>query len=252
VRRGALAAVILAAMLVPAEADSAGVYENAATESAFLLAPQQVVLRASVEISRDSLDAAIYRVYAAFPVRNTFLVALEQPLVSVSGPSDVDASLGDLMMRVRARVAGHTRVLWATGMLSAGTGEMRLFPYSSESVDIGLGVAATDSIGALDVYAAAGYVWAQRIPDELKQQHDNYARFSGGANLRLGANAAVRAGFLTEQYASLDARRDLFYAGAGWRWTDALRFFLEGQIETGPVGERVSDWAAASGVAVHF
>lgn len=251
-KRSALAAVILAAMFVPTEADSAGVHENAATESAFLLAPQQVVLRASLEISHDSLDASIYRVYAAFPVRTTFLVALEQPLVSVSGPSDVDGSLGDLMLRVRARVVGRTRVLWATGLLSAGTGEKRLFPYSSESVDIGLGVAATDSIGVLDLYASAGYVWAQRIPDELGGLHDNYARFSAGVNLRLGANAAVRGGVLTEQYASLDAHRDLFYAGGGWRWTGALRFFVEGQIETGPVGDRASDWSAAAGLAVHF
>lgn len=252
-KRGVLTAVVLAVALVPREADSTGVYENAAAESAFLLAPQRVVLRASLEVSRgDSLDATIYRIYSAFPVRRHFLVGLEVPFVTASDDSDIDSGLGDLMLRVRARVLGERHVLWATGSLGAGTGEQRLFPYSSESVDIGFALAYTDSLGALDLFAAAGYVWAQRLPDSLDGRHDDHARFTAGAGLRLGNDAGVRAGFIIEDYRRLDARRDMAFAGAGLRWTESLRFFLEGQMETGPVGERASDWAATAGIAVHF
>jgi hypothetical protein len=255
VRHGIRAALVLAAAgvtLLPERADSAGVYENAAAESAFLFAPQRIALRASLEVSRgDSLDATIYRFYAAFPVRTAFLVAVEEPLVSASDNAGIDSGLGDLVVRLRARLFGRTRCLWAVGSLGAGTGERRLFPYSSESVDIAASFAYTDSVGVLDVFLSAGLVWAQRIPEELAGLHDDYARFSAGAGLRAG-NAEIRAGLIAQQYSRLDAHREMAFAGAGLRWTESLRFFLEGQVETGPVGDRASDWAATAGVAVHF
>jgi hypothetical protein len=255
VKRGVLIAsvLVIAGAIVPGEAESVGVYENAAAESAFLLAPQRVVLRASLEVSRgDSLDATIYRIYGAFPVRSAFLVSVEQPLVTVSDASEIDSGIGDLMVRMRARVAGTTRVLWALGSLGAGTGEQRFFPYSSESVDIAAALAFTDSVGVFDVFATAGFVWAQRLPESLDGRHDDHTRFSVGAGARLGANGGVRAGFISQRYGRLDARRDLLFAGAGMRWSGSLHFFAEGQLETGPVGDRASDWAATAGVAVHF
>ncbi len=244
---------LLVAAVVPRQADSTGVYENAAAESAFLLAPQRVVLRASLEVSRgDSLDATIYRIYAAFPVRTAFLVAVEQPLVTATDTATVDNGLGDFSVRLRARMAGTRHVLWAMGSLGAGTGESRLFPYSSESVEIGVALAYTDSLGAFDLFAIAGYVWAQRVPESLEGLIDDHTRFSAGVGARLGENGGVRAGVTTLNYGRLDARRDLFFAGAGYRWTDALRFFLEGQLEAGPSAARASDWATTAGIAVLF
>ncbi|HEU4365413.1 MAG TPA: hypothetical protein VFT13_08090 [Candidatus Krumholzibacteria bacterium] len=254
-KRGVLTAVVLAVAIAhfPNRADSAGVYENAAAESAFLLSPQRVVLRANLEVSRgDSLDATIYRIYAAFPVRTAFLVAVEQPLVTVTDDSDIDSGVGDFMVRLRGRIVGQKRALWALGSLGAGTGEVRFFPYSSESVDLTVSMAYTDSLGALDLFAVAGYVWAQRIPATLAGLHDDHARFSAGAGLRLGDRGGIRAGVVSQDYTRLDVRRELIFAGAGYRWTDALRFFLEAQAETGPVAGRASDWAATAGIAVHF
>lgn len=255
VKRGVLVAVlaVVAIAHLPNRADSAGVHENAAAESAFLLAPQRIVLRASLEIARgDPRDGTTYRFYAAFPVRTAFLVSVEQPLVSVSDTSGIDSGIGDLNVRVRARIAGSRRALWATGSLGAGTGEARLFPYSSESVDLTVGLAYTDSLGVLDLFAAAGYVWAQRLPEALNKRHDDHARYMAGVGLRLGANGAVRAGVVGHDYTRLGARRELLFAGAGYRWTESLHFFAEGQTETGPAGDRASDWAASGGVSVRF
>ncbi|HEX5132294.1 MAG TPA: hypothetical protein VFX92_07395 [Candidatus Krumholzibacteria bacterium] len=230
-----------------------GVYENAAAESAFLLAPQRLLLRASLEIGQgDSLDASVYRFYAAFPVRNTFLIAIEQGIVAVSGGQEIESGMGDFMVRGRARVAGHSRALWLLGYLGTGTGEQRFFPYSSRSIDFNLSAAFTDSLGALDLFAAAGLVWAQRVPDELAGQHDDYKRLTAGAGLRLGPRFAVRAGAITQLYSRLDKRRDLIFAGTGYRWGESMGVFFEGQVETGPVADRVSNWAATAGLSVRF
>lgn len=252
-KRGVLAVTLLVAALVPREADSAGVYENAAAESAFLLAPQRVMLRASLEVSRgDSLDGSIYRIYAAFPARSAFLVAVEQPLVTASDGPNIDSALGGLMVRLRARILGKRHVLWGVGSLDTGTGDTRLFPYSSESVEIAMGLAYTDSIGTFDIFAIAGYVWAQRIPESLTGLQDDHTRFTAGGGIRLGENGALRAGFTTMDFGGLDARRDIYFAGAGYRWTDAARFFLEGQFEMGPREQRASNWATTAGIAILF
>jgi hypothetical protein len=143
-------------------------------------------------------------------------------------------------------------VLWALGSLAVGTGEARFFPYSSESVDLNLALAATDSVGIVDLFASAGIVWAQRVPDQLVTQHSDHTRFTLGAGMRMGDRGGIRAGFITLNYSDLDARRDLVFAGAGYAWTESMRFFLEGQVETGPVAERASDWGATAGIAIRF
>jgi hypothetical protein len=198
------------------------------------------------------LDANIYRIYAAFPVKRAFLVAVEQPFVSIADNAQLESGVGDLMVRMRARLWGARRVLWALGSLAVGTGEARFFPYSSESVDLNLALAATDSVGIVDLFASAGIVWAQRVPDQLVTQHSDHTRFTLGAGMRMGDRGGIRAGFITLNYSDLDARRDLVFAGAGYAWTESMRFFLEGQVETGPVAERASDWGATAGIAIRF
>jgi len=254
VKRGVLTAVLLAVALVPNKADSTGVYENAAAESAFLFSPRQIVLRASLEGSRDDvLNGTIYRIYAAFPVRNHFQVALEQPLVTTNNSrTGLDSGIGDLMVRVSARIVGEEGGLYALGSLGAGTGDQRLFPYSSESVDIGFGLAYRSSPGPVDFFATSGYVWAQRVPESESGVHDNYARFSLGTGFRVGENTGLRVGVVRHLYTRFDARRDIVFAATGYRWTEAMRFFAEGQMETGPVGERASDWAVTAGILIRY
>jgi len=69
----------------------------------------------------------------AFPARSAFLVAVEQPLVTATGGADIESALGDLTVRLRARILGKRHVLWGLGSLGTGTGDDRLFPYSSQS-----------------------------------------------------------------------------------------------------------------------
>jgi hypothetical protein len=241
-------------VFLPGKADAVGVHENAAAESAFLLAPQRVAVRASLEIARgDTLDGSIYRFYAAFPIRSNFLVAIEQPLVSAYGDKQLDSGFGDFAVRLRARVHHHERRnLWLAGYLGTGTGDKRYFPYSSEAIEIGAAAAVTDSIGVLDVFASAGVVWVQRIPEELDGLINDYRRVSAGLGLRFSPSLVMRTGGIVQFYSNPDARRDILFAGIGYDWVPTMGVFAEGQAEVGPGGERASEWAATGGFFVRF
>lgn len=250
------AALVLAAVWVlnPAKADSAGVFENAAAESAFLLAPDTISVRASLEsTSGSTIDGTVYRFYAAFPIRRTFLVAVEQPLVSTSKASGIDSGLGDLTALLRGRVMGIPRgSLFALASLGTGTGAARLYPYATESVDFTVSAAATDSIGVVTVWGLAALAWAQRVPDVLVGEHRDTRRVGAGAGMRLGPRAGVRGGITYVDYVNSNKHREIVHAAGVWAWTPALRLFAQGQMETGPVGERASDWALSLGADVWF
>jgi hypothetical protein len=249
-------ACVLAAvwMMSPVRADSAGVYENAAAESAFLLAPDTISVRASLETtSGQSTDATVYRFYAAFPVRHTFLVAIEQPLVSVSTASRIESGMGDFTARLRARLSGGPRrAVLATAVLGTGTGEERFYPYATQSIDFSLSAAFTDSLGGLAVWALGGYAWAQRVPDALAAEHVDARRFSAGVSAPLGKRAALRAGVTYFDYIASDGHRELLFAGSSYAWTPKLRLLVEGQVETGPLDDRASDWGVTLGVSAWF
>ncbi len=241
-------------MMSPVRADSAGAYANAAAESAFLLAPDTISVRASLETtSGASSDATVYRFYAAFPVRHTFLIAIEQPLVSVSSASGIESGLGDFTARLRTRLFGTPRrAFLATAVLGTGTGEERFYPYATQSIDFTLYAAFTDSLGGLAVWALGGYAWAQRVPDALAAEHVDAREFSAGVGMPLGTRAALRAGATYFDYISSDGHRELLFAGSSYAWTPKLRLFVEGQVETGPLDERASDWGASLGASVWF
>ncbi|HEU4929282.1 MAG TPA: hypothetical protein VFU38_05580, partial [Candidatus Krumholzibacteria bacterium] len=54
--------------ILPIRADAAGVYENAATESALLVSPSQLTVRATIEVGAGhDLDATMFRISGVFP-----------------------------------------------------------------------------------------------------------------------------------------------------------------------------------------
>lgn len=235
------------------EAGAAGIYEDAPAESAFLLCPRQITVRATLEVTSGGAEGSVYRLLAAFPVRSAFFVSIDQPFVALTD-SSIETGLGDLRLRARARLFGGSgRTFCLLGYLSGGTGDTRFFPYSSQTIDVNTSAGYADSLGALTVWAIAGYTWINNVPDNevVAAACTDYLRVSAGASLALGSRTAIGAGALSLSYEN-DARRDLVFATASSQLTAALALFADAQFETGPVGERVNDWGAIVGVSVGF
>jgi hypothetical protein len=246
---GALAIISCAAD----RAGAAGIYEDASAESALLLSPARITVRGTLEFTGGQSEGSVYRLLAAFPVRHVFLISIDQPFVALTD-SSIETGLGDLRLRGRARLwGGSGRALHALGYLGAGTGNSRFFPYSSQTVDVNASAGYADSLGAVTVWAMAGYTWVSNHPENepAVASHTDHLRMSAGASLAMGPKATLDVGALVLSYES-DARRDLLFAAGSFAWTSALGLFLEAQIETGPAGERVNDWGAIVGVAVWF
>ena len=254
--RRAACACAAVLMLLPIGADAAGVYENAATESALLVSPSRITARATVEMGAGhDLDATMFRIIGAFPARNWFLFWVEMPFVAVSGDDGTESGPGDFLVRGRARVWGSDgRKLALLGKVGTGTGNTRFFPYSSQTLDINFSLGFVDSMGALQPFALAGYEWAHRV-DESDYTDDtmpaNHFRVSGGADLDLGDRTDLRGG-VSQYWYSTAAERTLAFAGLGFDWRPALRLIAEGQLELGRKEERVGDWSLTAGFAVRF
>jgi len=258
-RIGVAAGVAAAlAIIIPCafhgKAGAAGIYEDAPAESAFLLSPEQITVRGTLEATSGGAEGSVYRLLAAFPVRRAFFISIDQPFVALTDSSGIETGLGDLRLRARARLwGGGGRTICLLGYLSAGTGNSRFFPFSSQTIDLNTSAGYADSLGTLTVWAIAGYTWVSNYPDreDVVAAVTDYLRVSAGASLALGSRTGVGVGALILSYAN-DARRDLLFATGSYRWTDALGLFADVQVETGPVGERVNDWGAIGGVSVGF
>ncbi len=247
-------AIVLAATAI--RADAAGVYENAATESALLVAPQRISARATVELgSSPGIDATMFRVLAAFPARSWFLFWVELPMVSVSESGDIESGMGDFLVRARARTwASKGRALSLLATLGTGSGNKRFFPYSSQTLDINTSIGFVDSIGAVQPFAIVGYEWVNRV-DESRYTDDtapaNHVRATAGADVALGARTDLRGGVMYHHYAT-EATRTLIFAGGSHDWTPMFRVGAEGQVEVGPQSQRVGDWSLTAGLTVLF
>lgn len=254
--RWAACVCAIAAMVVSDRADSAGVYENAATESALLISPQSIVVRATVEIaSSPGMDATLFRALAAFPARSWFLFWVEMPFVSVTDADGIESGDGDLLLRTRARLWGNDgRALALLLNVGTGTGNTRFFPYSSQTLDLGPSIGYVDSLGAVQPFVIVGYEWVSRV-DEERYTDDtmpaNHARFTAGTDIDLGSRTDLRGGVMLHFY-NTGAERALVFAGTGCQWTPMFRAIAEGQIEVGPESQQVGDWSVTAGLSVRF
>jgi hypothetical protein len=254
--RWAACVCAIAVAVLSVRADAAGVYENAATESALLVSPQRVMARATVELgSSPGLDAMMFRVIGAFPARSWFLFWVEMPLVSVTASDEIESGPGDLLLRARARLWGKDgRALSLLATLGTGTGNITYFPYSSQTLDVCASAGFVDSVGAAQPFVVVGYEWMNRV-DEERYNSDtapaNFLRATAGSDFDLGARARLRGGAMFQWY-DTEAKRTLVFAGTSFDWTPMLRLIAEGQVEVGPEAQRVGDWSATAGLAVLF
>jgi hypothetical protein len=236
------------------KAGAAGVYENAAAEPAFLLSPRRASVRADLDFSRnDPVEASIYRVGAAFPLRNPFMIGLEQTFVSRSDGEENKSGIGDLFIRMSARAwHGDNWSLSFLSYLQAGTTTQEYFPFSSKTLDVSLSAAFVDTLGDITVYATGGRTWINRSNEvrPVDERHADYWRGSAGASI--GSGSVRASGGTLAQYTEDKAERWIWWGGLSYVASDALVVRTTFQREVGDESQRVSDWAASAGFTVRF
>ena len=250
--------VVAASMVImvhqPTKAGAAGVYENASAEPAFLLSPRRTSLRADLDFSHnDPVEASLYRIGAVFPLRKVFAVGVEQTFVSRSDSTDIQGGIGDFFVRGSARAWGGDG--WSVSFLGTfviGTTKQEYFPYSSKTFDVQASVAFVDSIGDLTAYATAGRLWVNRVETIRPVDERHTDGWRGSAGVAIGSGDVRGMGGTLFQYTSAQTERWIWWGGLGFIVTDALVVRATFQKEVGADAQRVSDWAASTGLTVRF
>lgn len=261
-RRSVVASILTAAALAaagagisPGSARAVGVYEDAAGEVDFLTAPQLASITARfVRTNGSDFDASLFILAGTVSVRPYLLVQLDQPYVSLSGPSDIASALGDLRLRVRARLSGGGgRALSAVGAFRTGSGTRRVYPYASQSVDYEFALGYVDTLDVVEMWATAGGAFVTRAPENLPSDeiHENFARVMAGLTLPAATRLRVSAGATVLYYAS-GGVRGLLLATIGYSRSRLLLLSLGFHAETGEARERVSNGAATASIHVFF
>lgn len=240
----------------PISARGAGVYEDAAGTAGFLLAPQRASAHSTLtRTNAAGLDASIFTLDATFPVRPWLLLQVEQPFIALSDSTDIETGFGDLAIRARARVAGGKgRALSLYAGWRTGSGTTRLFPYASQTFDLGLGLGYADTLAAaIDVWALATGVSVKR---RLKgfpgaSALADFARLNGGVGLHVGAGLTVRAGASGLFYRG-GAARAIYFGELGLGPSPAIELRVGAHAEAGDRADRVSDSAIFASVSTYF
>ena len=234
---------------------AAGVYEDTAGETAFLFAPHQRALYPRIiRTNENEKDASIYVLTLSFPLRPYLLVELEQAHITISSPADIRNGFGDLKLRARAEVFYRNgRAVRLTGFFRTGSGTRRLFPYSSQSADVGLGVSYVDSLETFHVWGMLGAAMVKREPQNLPEPevHENFGHGTAGLTLPLTPNVKLSAGVTALVYRS-GGFREIYLCSFDLGFSPTTRLILSAHAEAGKREERVSDLSLSGGVRVYF
>lgn len=252
-RCAALAVVALMGVVsATSPARAVGVYEDAAGNAGFLFAPQNPSFRAAfIRTNADGRDASMAVFAFTYPLRGRILVGADLPFITRIEPGGMESRFGDLQLRARVRVAGGTgRAFHLLGGLRVGSGSASLYPYSSQSYDLGLGAGYVDSLAVLNVWASATGVAVFRALEGLDEsaRQENFARLEGGLELPFGSAVALRMGTTVLAFRS-GAVREVYLTQIQYAFSPALQLRVSGHAEAGDSEERVSDVALT--VAVH-
>jgi len=144
-------------------------------------------------------------------------------------------------------------VLHALGGLRVGTGSRGLYPYSSQSFDIELGVGYVDSLDILHVWGAIEGVAVKREPTGLDEsdRHENFARANGGIALPFGSALQLRLGVSALVFRSGGAR-EVYFSQLQYRYSPSLEIRVSTHAEAGEPEERISDLAITAAIHAFF
>lgn len=252
---GPVLAIGLGLSLLCGAVYAAGVYEDTAGETAFLYAPQKrAFFPRIVRTNENEKDASIFVLSSSFPLRPYLLVDLEQPFIALSSPGEIKNGFGDLKLRARARLYNRGgRAFRLTGSFRTGSGTRSLFPYSSQSADVGVGLSYVDTLETFNVWGAVGGVVVKRKPPNLlpPDVHDNYGQASAGLTLPVTPDLVLSAG-LTVLLFRGGASREIYLCSVAAGLSKATSLIVAVHAEAGKREERVSDLAVTGGVRVFY
>ncbi len=235
---------------------AAGVYVDAAGELAFLTAPQSRALAGRIARSNgEAADASLFFIAAAFPVKSSSLVEIDIPVVSFLDTTEVVTGFGDVTIRARTRLYGSPgRILHLIGALRTGTGTTRVWPYSSRSVDLRVGVGYVDTLKVLRLWVAGSGAYVSREPEDVPENelHGHFGRVGAGLAFPFAQGAlSVGAGVMAAFFES-GRSRELLFTTFDYRRSQWLTFNLFAHFEGGDRDERVSEYAVGGGFRVFY
>ncbi len=253
---------------VPTVTYSAGVFQDPSFRAGLFFGhPRPSFSAKIISTNRDALDANLFVVGGWFPVRDRVAVGIEQPFVSIAGADGVNSGAGDTRAALRFSIVGGKSSEVAGYIASAvGTGNDRLFPFSSKSIDLTLGLAATDTLGATMYWlgASATRVWRQFEGLPAAITNDNHVSLDAGlgVNVRLASAGrrpdgttvpqalVLRSGGTFHSYSG-DADRFVLFGEAGWQ-RDLLTATVGAIAEAGDDAARLLDLGAYLGFRVVY
>lgn len=247
----ALPLLLAAAM---GRARATGVFEDAAADAGFLCAAHRPAVQARMTVTESEVsDASLYVLTAVFPVNSWFLLGLELPFVTAATDREIESGFGDLRFRGRMSLLRRPRrqlaFVWGVG---TGSGTRRIFPYSSQALELSAAVAWSDTLEVVRYWVSAGGETVERAPDDLVERKIlvEFGRVTAGTGIpfgSLGLNLGLSALFFRG-----GTFRDHYFAELTWDHRDIFRFFATAEMEGGRRSERVLNSAASVGMIVSF
>lgn len=232
-----------------------GVYQDAADHAAFLIVPHKRAISSNITRTNDNdEDASVFTIAASYPLRSYLLVSLEQTYITLSRSTDIRNGFGDLRLRARARLFNRGgRAVRLAGIFRTGSGTRRLFPYSSQSVDLGLGLSYVDTLETVHVWGELGGALVYRAPENLidADVHEDFGHVSAGTILPVTAKLNLSVGFTALVFRSGGAR-ELYYSSVEYGHSDATRFIFAVHAEAGKEEERISDLSLSAGIRIFY
>jgi len=233
---------------------AAGLFVDAAGEVSFLLSAQNRALTGRLARSEGAgPDASLYLLDATFPVRSYALVELNIPFIAIE-QKDVERGLGDVTLRARTQLfAQPHRKLYLLSSLRTGSGTTRVYPYSSQSIDLEAGLGYVDTTGSFDLWVSAtsAYVSKEPVSYPKEKLHGDFTRL--GVGLGFNPRTSVRAGAGAMILFFGDERtRQLLLVSLEYYRSRWLVLNLTGHMENGENETRVGDYAITAGIRVNY
>jgi hypothetical protein len=244
---------------------SIGPFEDVSRLSAFLRAPQSSSLSGSITRANSQGEgASFFWLAGQVPLKSNVLLQFDAPYVSVARGVDIEDGFGDITAWARVRAWGKPRKrLFLVGASRLGSGSTALFPYSTASSDVEVGLAFVDSVGT---QSAAGGLeplrsvswWLNlsasyivRLNDRLEEAelHDDHVDFGGGLIYPLTKRIEIEAGGMGLFFQS-GAVREIYYGQVLGRFSPSIDLFITVQGERGDWQYRAVDGSVSVGLFV--
>lgn len=236
---------------------TAGTYQSIPRWAHYMIAPQELTVEGSVSRAEgQNNDAYVYAVTSLMPFKS-LLFQLQIPYISYVAPDSVRNQLGDPSLNMRFK-AWHGDG-WSFNLLSgvrAGSlpffeGNQDLYPFSTGTFDLSAGIAFVDTLASVPWWVAGTGSYAMRVDEVLEGVYGNYSTLSAGLlapmSSRLDAQLGALFWFQTGQ-----ATRQIYFADIDWAYSEALGFYVFGQVEAGPEAVRATDSSAGLGTIITF